>query len=136
MTESKISYKIVLDKTNLIWVWRNHTRAFNFNIRLKVPYFYEYIVYTLEKLLQEKFSLLSKRLNKFNWISYNFQRRNYLRKYGIRLQCKLKNVIKNRMFIYSNAGQKSAEGRFLSKLVYKFWPAKILYAYQDISNIT
>ena len=37
---------------------------------------------------------------------------------------------------YSNAGQKSAEGRFLSKLVYKFRPAKILYAYQDISNIT
>ena len=101
MTESKISYKIVLDKTNLIWVWRNHTRAFNFDIKLKLPYFYEYIVYTLEKFLQEKFSLLSKRLNNLNWISYNFQRRNYLRKYGIRLQCKLKNVIKNRMFIHS-----------------------------------
>ena len=37
---------------------------------------------------------------------------------------------------YSNAGQKTAEGWFLSKWVYKFWPAKILNAYQDISNIT
>ena len=34
--------------------------------------------------------------------------------------------------IYSNAGQKSAEGRFLSKLVYKFRPAKNLCTYQDI----
>ena len=33
---------------------------------------------------------------------------------------------------YSNAGQKSAEGQFLSKLVYKFRPAKILCTYQDI----
>ena len=33
---------------------------------------------------------------------------------------------------YSNAGQKSAEGRFLSKWVYKFRPAKILCTYQDI----
>ena len=33
---------------------------------------------------------------------------------------------------YSNAGQKSAVGRFLSKLVYDFRPAKILYACQNI----
>ena len=32
----------------------------------------------------------------------------------------------------SNAGQKQAEGWFLSKWVYNFWPAKILYACQDI----
>jgi hypothetical protein len=39
---------------------------------------------------------------------------------------------------YSNAGQKPAEGWFLSKWVYNFWPAKILGNYQDIiySNIT
>ena len=34
----------------------------------------------------------------------------------------------------SNAGQKP--GWFLSKWVYNFWPAKNLYTYQDISNIT
>ena len=38
---------------------------------------------------------------------------------------------------YSNAGQKSAFGRFLSKWVYNFWPAKNLCTYKDIfhSNI-
>ena len=55
---------------------------------------------------------------------------------------KPKTKTKNQIFwlltfwLCSNAGQKSAEGRFLSKWVYKFRPAKILYAYQDISNIT
>ena len=33
---------------------------------------------------------------------------------------------------YSNAGQKPAEGWFLSKWVYKFLPAKNLCTYQDI----
>ena len=37
-------------------------------------------------------------------------------------------------FIISNAGQKPAEGWFLSKWVYNFWPAKNLCAYQDIHN--
>ena len=40
-------------------------------------------------------------------------------------------------YINSKAGQKSAEGRFLSKWVYNFWPAKNLCTYQDclLSNI-
>ena len=38
--------------------------------------------------------------------------------------------------VNSNAGQKPAEGWFLSKWVYNFWTAKILNAYQVISNIT
>ena len=48
-------------------------------------------------------------------------------------------ILKNRKFQFnSNAGQKPAEGWFLSKWVYNFWPAKILCTYQDIihSNIT
>ena len=66
-------------------MWRNYTKVFNFDIKLKLPYFHEYLVYALEKFLQEKFSLISKKL-KFAttiWISYNFQR-------GIRVQCKNK----------------------------------------------
>ena len=78
---------------------------FNLDDKLKLPYFHEYIVYALEKFLQEKFSLLSKRLKLAAaiWISYNFQRGNYSRKYSIRVQCKHKksDKIKGFSFIHS-----------------------------------
>ena len=46
--------------------------------------------------------------------------------------CKLTFLGPTKIGHNSNAGQKSAEGRFLSKLVYNFRPAKILCTYQDI----